>query len=198
MPLFSLLRTSDSYKTDLLGAYQKKNAITAAAVFQYLKGFTVSAEHIKNGLLQVVKNTSLKGRWQILQDRPLAICDTAHNKEGLSSGAKSIKKAKLSKASYCFRSGCRKSFGRHSYRCFRKKRTTIFASQQSQEGLSEEVLEEKAREFQLIGKKYASVEKAYASALLNANQEDIDFCWREYLCCGRNNLNKNFFFVWYT
>ena len=57
-------------QTDLLGEYQKKNAITAAAVFQYLKGFTVSSEHIKNGLLQVVKNTSLKGRWQILQENP--------------------------------------------------------------------------------------------------------------------------------
>jgi dihydrofolate synthase/folylpolyglutamate synthase len=30
-------------------------------------------------------------------------------------------------------------------------------------------------EFQLLGKKYASVENAYANALLNANQEDIVF-----------------------
>ena len=83
-PIFFASSAAGSYKTDLLGAYQQNNAITAAAVFQFLKGFTVSAKHIQNGLLQVVKNTSLQGRWHRLQDRPLAICDTAHNKEGLS------------------------------------------------------------------------------------------------------------------
>ena len=38
------------------------------SIFKRIYSF---CEHIQNGLLQVVKNTSLKGRWQILQDKPL-------------------------------------------------------------------------------------------------------------------------------
>ncbi len=47
------------------------------------KGFKISSSDIKKGLLNVVKNTGLLGRWQTLQDKPKVICDTAHNKEGL-------------------------------------------------------------------------------------------------------------------
>src|SRR5690606_29279083 len=47
------------------------------------KGFEISEEAIKNGFRNAVKNTGLNGRWQILQERPKIICDTAHNKEGL-------------------------------------------------------------------------------------------------------------------
>jgi len=31
-----------------------------------------------------VTNTGLRGRWEILQESPKVICDTAHNAEGLS------------------------------------------------------------------------------------------------------------------
>ena len=70
-------------ETDLLGAYQKKNGTTAIHAIKALKGFTVSDNQLQKGLLNVVKNTNLKGRWQILQVAPRVICDTAHNKEGL-------------------------------------------------------------------------------------------------------------------
>ncbi len=71
------------YQTDLLGDYQKKNAKTAAEAISKLKGFEVSEEHIIRGLKNVVVNTNLKGRWQVLNTEPKVICDTAHNKEGL-------------------------------------------------------------------------------------------------------------------
>ena len=167
--------TSDvSYKTDLLGEYQRNNAITAAAVFQFLKGFTVSAEHIKNGLLQVVKNTSLKGRWQILQEEPLAICDTAHNKEGLALVLNQLKKQNYQKLHIVLGMVAEKSL-EDILPLFPKEADYYFCKPAIPRGLSEEVLEKKAMEFQLLGKKYASVENAYANALLNANQEDIVF-----------------------
>ena len=42
-------------------------------------------------------------------------------------------------------------------------------------GLAEEKLQQKASEFKLFGKKYASAEKAYKASLNNANQEDVVF-----------------------
>ena len=169
-----LQRSDVSYKTDLLGEYQRNNAITAAAVFQFLKGFTVSAEHIKNGLLQVVKNTSLKGRWQILQEEPLAICDTAHNKEGLALVLNQLKKQNYQKLHIVLGMVAEKSL-EDILPLFPKEADYYFCKPAIPRGLSEEVLEKKAMEFQLLGKKYASVENAYANALLNANQEDIVF-----------------------
>ena len=71
------------FKTDLLGDYQQYNAKTAVAAIGQLKCVTVTASHIQKGLMKVVQNTNLKGRWQVLQECPKVICDTAHNTEGL-------------------------------------------------------------------------------------------------------------------
>ena len=43
----------------------------------------ISEKALADGFKNVVKNTGLNGRWQILQEAPKVICDTAHNKEGL-------------------------------------------------------------------------------------------------------------------
>ncbi len=76
---------SEVYECDLTGDYQKNNIKTVLQTIKILqnKPFHMSEDHIKNGLLNVVKNTGLKGRWQVLQEQPKIICDTAHNKEGL-------------------------------------------------------------------------------------------------------------------
>ncbi len=83
----NLIFASDSlenFETDLLGDYQKLNAKTAVIALRNLKGFHVKESQIQKGLLKVAKSTGLKGRWQIVQEVPKVICDTAHNKEGLS------------------------------------------------------------------------------------------------------------------
>ncbi|HLV38343.1 folylpolyglutamate synthase/dihydrofolate synthase family protein [Xanthomarina sp.] len=71
--------------SDLKGSYQQKNIKTVLQALEVLKqkSYEISIEQIKKGLLQVVKNTGLQGRWQVLQEQPKIICDTAHNKEGL-------------------------------------------------------------------------------------------------------------------
>jgi len=73
------------YKSDLKGIYQAKNINTVLQTIKelQLKGYKISKEHIKTGLLNVVKNTGLMGRWQQLKSNPKVVCDTGHNKEGL-------------------------------------------------------------------------------------------------------------------
>ncbi|MCC1484758.1 bifunctional folylpolyglutamate synthase/dihydrofolate synthase [Winogradskyella immobilis] len=74
------------YETDLKGSYQKNNIKTVLVTLKKLqnKQFKISKSNITKGLLNVVKNTGLLGRWQILNEVPKIVCDTAHNKEGLS------------------------------------------------------------------------------------------------------------------
>jgi dihydrofolate synthase / folylpolyglutamate synthase len=66
------------------GDYQSKNLQALFQVFKILNGlFRVSEKNIIDGARNVVTNTGLTGRWQILKRNPLTICDTGHNKEGL-------------------------------------------------------------------------------------------------------------------
>lgn len=73
------------FESDLKGFYQQRNIKTVLQTIKVInsKSFNISDKNLKQGLLNVVKNTGLKGRWQILQNSPKIICDTAHNKEGL-------------------------------------------------------------------------------------------------------------------
>ena len=71
------------YLTDLKGNYQSKNIKGVIGTLRHLKGFTIEEDHIVLGLKNVVPTTGILGRWQKLQERPLVICDTAHNEEGL-------------------------------------------------------------------------------------------------------------------
>jgi dihydrofolate synthase/folylpolyglutamate synthase len=45
---------------------------------------------LKRGLLNTVKNTGLQGRWQVLNQQPLIVCDCAHNKQGIESVLKQV------------------------------------------------------------------------------------------------------------
>jgi len=75
----------DELETDLKGLYQKKNIKSCIASLNILqnKGWKISNNNIKDGLLNVTRNTNLLGRWQILGKTPLVIADTGHNEAGI-------------------------------------------------------------------------------------------------------------------
>ena len=160
-----------SYASDLLGDYQKSNTKTAVAAIQQLQGFTVSKKNISEGLLHVVKNTNLKGRWQVLQENPKVICDTAHNKEGLSIVLNQLKKEHYKKLHIVLGVVLDKNLAA-ILPMFPEEANYYFCKPNIPRGLSEAILQEKALNFDLIGEKYSSVKEAFKSALLNANQED--------------------------
>ena len=69
---------------DLLGSYQKKNILTVMAAIEELKHqINISNTALKNGLGNILQQTGLQGRWQILNNNPTIICDTGHNAHGL-------------------------------------------------------------------------------------------------------------------
>ena len=74
------------FSCDLKGAYQKKNIKTVLKSIEILQkiDFKINTEHIASSLKNVTKNTALMGRWQVIQDNPTIICDTAHNEAAIS------------------------------------------------------------------------------------------------------------------
>src|SRR5690606_8972527 len=69
----------------LSGRYQMRNIPGVVAVVDALnkRGFAIEKDHVRAGIQNVVINTGLKGRWQVLQSKPLVVCDTGHNVEGI-------------------------------------------------------------------------------------------------------------------
>jgi len=73
------------YKIDLKGNYQANNQKTAVLTLKILveNGWKIPDSAIIKGLSQISKNTGLRGRWEILNNKPKIICDTGHNAEGI-------------------------------------------------------------------------------------------------------------------
>ncbi|QVY67343.1 folylpolyglutamate synthase/dihydrofolate synthase family protein [Polaribacter sp. Q13] len=161
-----------SYQTDMLGDYQKKNTKTAVAAIKKLTGFKIATKNIEIGLLNVVNNTNLKGRWQVLQEQPKVICDTAHNKDGLSIVLQQLETVPFKKIYFVLGVVSDKKL-EEVLPLFPKEASYYFCKPNIPRGMSEAILQEKAKEFGLLGEKYSSVKEAFDAALLFANQEDI-------------------------
>ena len=78
-------KKSFSLKSELLGYYQQKNIPAVLSTIELLNknGFHVSQKNIADGIKNVVTQTGLLGRWQILSQAPLVIADTGHNEAGI-------------------------------------------------------------------------------------------------------------------
>jgi len=75
------------------GDYQSKNIQAAFQAFKTPEViFEISSKNIIDGIRKVTINTKLMGRWQILGRKPLVICDTGHNREGLEYVVSQIKR----------------------------------------------------------------------------------------------------------
>ena len=74
------------YTTELTGEYQKHNIATVLEAVEILRKsghWPLTTDHLQRGLARVVTNTHLHGRWQKIGDKPLTICETAHNEPGI-------------------------------------------------------------------------------------------------------------------
>ncbi|MCD8432685.1 bifunctional folylpolyglutamate synthase/dihydrofolate synthase [Tenacibaculum finnmarkense genomovar ulcerans] len=160
-----------SYKTDLLGDYQSKNVKTAVKAIRQLKDFVVSEQNIKNGLLKVVENTNLKGRWQILQQYPKVICDTAHNKEGLIYTLAQLKNEQYKNLHIVLGVVSDKDLAA-ILPMFPQNARYYFCKPNIIRGLSEKKLKDTAEVFNLTGDLFGSVNEAFESAKTQANSED--------------------------
>jgi len=164
------------YKTDLLGEYQKENIDTAVTAINELQkqNWKISEENIKSGLLRIVKNTSLFGRWQILNKTPLIICDAGHNEDGIKEIVKQLNKLKYKKLHFVYGTVNDKNFDK-IFRILPQDAEYYFCKPNLPRGLDEMVLRNLAYKEGLKGKSYSSVGKALTLAKNNANNDDLIF-----------------------
>jgi len=154
--------------------YQLKNILTTLQAAGLLKqaGFSVSGTHIMKGIRQVIPNTGIMGRWQVLGRNPLVVADMAHNVPGITGMLEQVHK--------------------HTYRKLRvvlgmvsdKDSATVlgllpktaayyFCRPDIPRGKDSDVLTAEALTAGLKGKSCLSVKLALQSALADASPDDM-------------------------
>ena len=163
-----------TFKTSLLGNYQSKNVKGVLAVLTELKDYKIKKKHIKRGLKHVVKNTGLLGRWQILNKKPFVVCDTAHNKEGLTYVTEQLAQQDFNELHMVL--GFVKEKDLDSILpLFPKNAHYYFCKPNIMRGLDVGILVNKAKMHALKGESYNSVDKAFKAALKTAGKKDLIF-----------------------
>ncbi|KIA99941.1 tetrahydrofolate synthase [Flavobacterium sp. KMS] len=168
---------TEVYPSDLIGDYQQHNKKTVQETIHILNtqnDFKISDENLKTGLLNVVTNTGLQGRWQQLGENPKIICDTAHNKNGLAIVINQIQNETYENLHIVLGVVNDKDLD-SVLLLFPKKAQYYFCSPNSSRGLSTAILQENAKKYDLIGKTYDSVSDAFTAAKENATKNDFIF-----------------------
>lgn len=163
------------YSSDLIGDYQrhnKKTVLQTIAILNSQKEFKIYETDIKSGLLNVVKNTGLQGRWQQLGESPKIICDTAHNKNGLEIVMNQIQKEPFDTLHIVLGVVNDKDLD-EVLPLFPTNAIYYFCKPNIPRGLAAKILQEKAQNFSLKGEVYDSVSNAYAQAKNIATKNDF-------------------------
>ncbi|TDE42446.1 bifunctional folylpolyglutamate synthase/dihydrofolate synthase [Flavobacterium rhamnosiphilum] len=166
---------SETYPSDLIGDYQihnKKTVLQTVSILNSQNEFKITPESTKSGLLNVVKNTGLQGRWQQLGEFPKVICDTAHNKNGLEIVLNQIQKEDFDTLHIVLGVVNDKDLD-EILPLFPKKANYYFCKPNIPRGLDVLILKQKAATFELKGEVYNSVPEAYQKAIENAEKSDF-------------------------
>lgn len=157
----------------LLGDYQVQNKKTVLQTIDLLKSnFNISEQHIKAGLLNVVENTGLLGRWQQLGEKPTIICDTAHNSHGLKIVMNQIKKQTFDQLHIVLGVVNDKDLG-SILPLFPKHAFFYFCKPNIVRGLDAQDLKKIAAKYELKGIVCNSVSDAYYIAKKEAKKDDF-------------------------
>lgn len=78
----------------LHGDYQHKNLNTFRVAIRTLEKILpdLDRDRMEQSVRHVTKDTGLRGRWEILSESPLTICDTGHNEAGIRSNMAQLKR----------------------------------------------------------------------------------------------------------
>ncbi|WP_320110272.1 folylpolyglutamate synthase/dihydrofolate synthase family protein [Draconibacterium orientale] len=161
---------------DLLGQYQHKNIPAVLKTVDLLneKGYRITEEHLREGLENVVATTGLLGRWQIIGNNPLTVCDTGHNEDGMKSVVQQLENTAYKQLHFIFGTVGDKDPAK-VLALLPKQANYYFVKADIARAMDAEELAARAKEFGLSGQVYPSVSEAYKNAQLVADDTDMIF-----------------------
>lgn len=163
----------ESLQTDLVGPFQEKNIITALYALYFLSKTTpIDVTKIKTFFPTLKAQTKYMGRWQILQNNPMIIADSAHNEGGLKIILEELSRLSYEKLHIVLGFVNDKDVSK-VLDIFPKGATYYFAKANIPRGLDAKSLQETATLCGLHGKSYSSIRKALAAAKSKASLHDL-------------------------
>ena len=168
--------TFPEIKLDLLGMYQVRNVPVVLKTLEILieKGWQISRENIYEGLANTAKSTGLIGRWQIIGNNPLTVCDTGHNEDGIRMVDNQIKNTPHKTLHFVFGVVADKNQDA-VLGLLPKDALYYFTRADIPRAKNERELAKKATGFGLKGESYSTVAEAFNAAKVNADKNDLIF-----------------------
>lgn len=176
---YDILKNKDVYikalDFPLKGNYQKKNLATIICALDVIKEkFNITQNHIKEGLTEVVSNTGLMGRWQVIDRYPLTIADTGHNVAGINEITQQLEETEFNTLHFVLSVVNDKDID-GILELLPKYARYYYCKANIPRGLSVDILAKKATAAGLRGEAFSSVKEAYQAARDNANPDDMIF-----------------------
>lgn len=163
----------DDYPVALKGDYQKHNikaVLQSVAILR--KRLVISEDAVKAGLLNVVKNSGLRGRWEQLQENPVVVTDTAHNSHGLKPVLEQVMAQPYKTLRFVLGVVNDKNLD-EILPLFPKDAVYYFSKPNVPRGLDAAILEENGKKYGLSGKIFPSISDAYRAAIQDAAPDDF-------------------------
>ena len=173
------VRSSDGefdLKFGLNGDYQRFNLPGILEAVKQLRdqGWNLSYKALQVGLEIISEQTGLKGRWQLLQVKPIILADTGHNEDGIGEVVNQLKKYSYSKLWMVIGMVNDKDISK-VLDLLPKEANYIFCQASIQRALDAHELARKGNEKGLIGQVIPTVTEALEFARKNASPDDLIF-----------------------
>lgn len=187
-------KPNKDYQYELKGLYQSKNLQTSLCAIDQLirQGYHITEENIQNGLLHVTHHTGLRGRWQIVRHSPTVICDTGHNVGGIKYIAQQLKEQKCQELRIVFGMVSDKDVN-SVLELMPQNAKYYFCQASVKRAMPYYQLKRLAKQHNLQGNSYKTVENAYKKALSQSNPNDCifiggsTFVVADFLCYEEKN-----------
>jgi len=171
----SLTGNRTEIDSPLGGDCQARNIVTLfSAIDELKKNFVISDVNVKNGIKNVIKNTGLHGRWQILKNKPFTVCDTGHNKEGLGYVIGQITRIHKNRLHMIIGFVNDKDLS-SVLNLFPKDAIYYFTKASVPRALNESILKSEAEKYHLNGGCFPDVKSALTAAEKSASPDDMIF-----------------------
>ena len=163
-------------KLDLQGNYQLKNICTVLQAVGELKkmSWNLNEADISTALYNVKSMTGLQGRWQVIQEKPLTICDVGHNKAGIQLIVAQLKLTSYKKLHFIIGVVEDKDID-SVLKLLPVEAIYYFTKANLPRSLNENLLSTSAANYKLNGSSYPTVEDAVKASLKNASADDLIF-----------------------
>ena len=159
---------------ELTGNYQVENVNTVLTAINILKRlkYRIKAEAIRQGFTNVVANTGLMGRWMKLGEKPLTICDSAHNPPGMAQVLAQLKREPHDRLHFVLGFMGDKDIST-MLDMFPKSAGFYFTQAQTSRSMSALALREKAASIGIHGDAFNHVTEALEAARAAASKKDL-------------------------